>query len=294
MATTPEERKARKLKRRGNGHENRVIVTRLIGVQGGEYISVDCFFDHGSHDGKQMPFRGCCGSHFSPVTKDMYEYTTSQEGAEEHLEDHWNCIESEDTKRSYGPDLEDMRGWITRNREFDRATTAYNRVKEGDDEGHMEAIRRLDAAQAALDELKEKQMELSFKAFVQQVIRNDGDEAFFDLSYCCSGIWEQIRERCNMTEEEVPLFECTGGGRCFHGEDKDVWEAGKGKYHFRNDKWDEVYEPELLDWIKWWERGGFAQYTTGILGALNIHRDARRKENRERNRKLKLATAFHV
>ena len=37
------------------------------------------------------------------------------------------------------------------------------------------------------------------------------------------------------------------------------------------DGWDVVYDQELLDRIMWWERGGFAQYRTGILGALNTY-----------------------
>ena len=64
----------------------------------------------------------------------------------------------------------------------------------------------------------------------QHVSDIDGDEAFFDLSY--PELWEQLRD-LGYSEKEYPVFECTGGGRCFGN----------------NDKYDKIYNQELLDKI---------------------------------------------
>lgn len=232
-----------------------IVCRRLVGKRFDEFVAVDEFFNHPD------AFRGCTGSHFVAVPKDSYDYLTSQEGAEEHLQDAWDtmCGDSEDYEFRYGPKLEDLRGYTTRQRELDRAERVYDRLSADEIREEtpvaQQALTRLDNARDKMNELKEQRKELAFKDFVRQTLNVDGDEAIFDLSYCCNGIWEQIRERFpdTMGEEQVPIFECTGGGRCFRLDE---------------DKWEEVYDPHLLDWVQWWERGGFRQYTTGILGEL--------------------------
>lgn len=70
----------------------------------------------------------------------------------------------------------------------------------------------------------------SLSVWVEQAFDIDGDEMVFDLSY--SRYWDQLRE-LGFNDEEYPLFECTGGGRCFS---KDI-------------KFDEVYDQGLLNKI---------------------------------------------
>jgi len=53
--------------------------------------------------------------------------------------------------------------------------------------------------------------------WVEYVKRMDGDGAFFDLSY--SEYWEQLRA-IGFDEEDYPVIECRGGGRCFGKETK--------------------------------------------------------------------------
>ena len=57
-----------------------------------------------------------------------------------------------------------------------------------------------------------------------------GDDFMFDLSY--AEYWPQLRT-VGYSEEEYPIIECTGGGRCF---DSDM-------------EFDEVYAPELIKLI---------------------------------------------
>ena len=228
-------------KREANGGK-RIQFTKLVARRGDEFYFVESFFDHGEMDGK--PFRGATGFSLMPVSVAQHEYDMTQEGGEEYFEDAWAtmCGDSEDYEFGYGPTLEDMRGYVTKQRELQRAQRALERLQPSDS-----AERRLIRAQDAMEVLKERRKELAFKDFVAQVLRNDGDDARYDLSYSCNGGWEQIRAQHpdTMGEEKVELFECVGCGR--------QWDEDR-------QEWDEVYNPALLDWIYWWERGGFHQY----------------------------------
>ena len=73
--------------------------------------------------------------------------------------------------------------------------------------------------------------EQSLDEWISDVLMYDGDEAIFDFSGY--NLWEQLRE-LGLTEEEYPVFECSGGGRCFSS---DI-------------EFDEVYDEELLKKIK--------------------------------------------
>lgn len=64
--------------------------------------------------------------------------------------------------------------------------------------------------------------------------QNLGEENVFDLSYF--ELWEQIRA-LGFSEEEYPVIECVGGGRCFS----------------KNMKFDEVFAPELIEIINQFE-----------------------------------------
>lgn len=67
---------------------------------------------------------------------------------------------------------------------------------------------------------------LGLDEWLQEILDDDGDEGIWDLSG--SNLWDQLRE-IGLTEEEYPVFECTGGGRLFS---KDM-------------VWDELYNEEL-------------------------------------------------
>lgn len=75
------------------------------------------------------------------------------------------------------------------------------------------------------------QTEKSLEDWAEEVINIDGDEAVFDLSGY--DLWGQLRQ-IGYNEEEYPVFQCSGGGRCF------------GRF----DKFDKVYDQELLDKIR--------------------------------------------
>lgn len=73
--------------------------------------------------------------------------------------------------------------------------------------------------------------------WINSVIEADGaEECAFDTSYWNSDMWTQLRE-LGFNEEEYPVFECTGGGRCFS-----------------NDmQWDEIYDEKLWKLIQKYE-----------------------------------------
>ncbi|MCJ7482638.1 MAG: hypothetical protein MUO31_06705 [Thermodesulfovibrionales bacterium] len=74
--------------------------------------------------------------------------------------------------------------------------------------------------------------EQSLAEYAEDMLNNDGDDAIYDLSGYA--YWDMIREAVpELTEEDYPVFNCTGGGRSF---DKDM-------------VFDEVYNQELLDEI---------------------------------------------
>lgn len=65
------------------------------------------------------------------------------------------------------------------------------------------------------------------------VLNVDGDEVVFDFSDC--DLWNILREAISkLTEEDYPVFECTGGGRSFSSDMM----------------WDEIYNQELWEKIK--------------------------------------------
>lgn len=73
--------------------------------------------------------------------------------------------------------------------------------------------------------------------WVDMCIRIDGvNHMAYDTSYWMSEMWGQLRE-IGITEEEYPVIECTGGGRCF---DIDM-------------QWDELYDEKLWKLIQKYE-----------------------------------------
>lgn len=73
--------------------------------------------------------------------------------------------------------------------------------------------------------------------WIDTCIRIDGvDDVAFDTSYWRGPMWDQLRE-LGYTEEEYPVFECTGGGRCFTS----------------TIEWDEIYDHKLWKLIQKYE-----------------------------------------
>lgn len=69
--------------------------------------------------------------------------------------------------------------------------------------------------------------------FTKDIINNDGDDFFFDLSGY--DLHEQIRDaETKFNENDYPIFTCVGGGRCF---DPDM-------------KFDKIYDKKLWEKIK--------------------------------------------
>jgi len=82
------------------------------------------------------------------------------------------------------------------------------------------------------------QTTLGLEEWAEEVYSIDGDDAVFDLSYSNTDFWQQIREvEPDLTEEDFPLFECIGGGRCFS----------------KNMEFEKVYNPELIELINKYE-----------------------------------------
>jgi len=73
--------------------------------------------------------------------------------------------------------------------------------------------------------------ELGLTEWLEQI---DPDEIFDDTQYA-----DLVRERAGVSEEDYPIVECVGGGRCFSV----------------GDEYDEVFRPDLLDVIKQAEAG---------------------------------------
>lgn len=73
--------------------------------------------------------------------------------------------------------------------------------------------------------------ELGLDEWLELILNTDGDEGIWDLSGYDN--WDQLRE-IGLTEEEYPIFICTGGGRSFS---KDM-------------RWDELYNKELWKKIR--------------------------------------------
>ncbi len=87
------------------------------------------------------------------------------------------------------------------------------------------------------DMVSNRKTDEGLEDWIETVIRIDGvEETAFDTSYWNSPMWDAIRKK-GYPEDEYPVFECSGGGRCF---DKKM-------------KWDEVYEPELWKLIQEYE-----------------------------------------
>jgi len=74
------------------------------------------------------------------------------------------------------------------------------------------------------------------KEWAKEVYKNGGDKVIFDLSG--SEYWGQLR-KLGLNENDYPIFECVGRGRCF-------------KPHM---KFNEVYDKELWEKIKKAENG---------------------------------------
>ncbi len=80
-----------------------------------------------------------------------------------------------------------------------------------------------------------KQTDEGLDSWIENLSDEEKKEWLWDNSY--SNIyWEQIRQ-LGYTEKEYPTMTCTGGGRCFSVDDK----------------WDELYEPELWKLIQQYE-----------------------------------------
>jgi hypothetical protein len=68
----------------------------------------------------------------------------------------------------------------------------------------------------------------SLEDWCQSILDSEGEDVVFDLSYR-DRYWDELRE-LGLSEEEYPVFECIGGGRCF---------TSKSKYEV-------VYDKKLL------------------------------------------------
>ena len=62
------------------------------------------------------------------------------------------------------------------------------------------------------DAVKNGNTDESLEEWCQSILDGDGEEGVFDLSG--TKYWDQVR-KLGLTEEEYPVFECIGGGRCF-------------------------------------------------------------------------------
>ena len=67
----------------------------------------------------------------------------------------------------------------------------------------------------------------SLDDYCSDIFQYEGDEAVFDFSGY--NLWDQLRE-IGYDEENYPVFDCIGGGRCFS----------------KDDKWDKIYDEKLL------------------------------------------------
>jgi hypothetical protein len=77
--------------------------------------------------------------------------------------------------------------------------------------------------------------ELGKVEWVRDIYNRDGDDALYDLSGY--DLWDQLRN-IGLTEEDYPVFNCIGGGRCFD----------------KNMKFDKVYDQKLVDIINQYEK----------------------------------------
>lgn len=85
---------------------------------------------------------------------------------------------------------------------------------------------------------KDGRTEESLEEFCENILACDGDDALWDLSYS-NYAWDLIRDAIpELTEDEYPVFECVGGGRCFDP----------------NMQWDELYDAETWALICKYER----------------------------------------
>jgi hypothetical protein len=75
----------------------------------------------------------------------------------------------------------------------------------------------------------------SLESWSEWIYKTNGDESIYDLSG--QDLWPQLRA-IGLSEDDYPLFECTGGGRSFS----------------KNMKFDEVYNQELVDIINQFEK----------------------------------------
>lgn len=73
--------------------------------------------------------------------------------------------------------------------------------------------------------------EMGKAEWCQYVYDADGDDTLWDMSY--SNFWDQLRA-IGFPEDEYPVIECTGGGRCFS----------------HDEEFDEVYDADLLAKIR--------------------------------------------
>jgi len=86
-----------------------------------------------------------------------------------------------------------------------------------------------------IEAVKSGNTEMGKDDWCQYVYDTDGDDSIFDLSYCQH--WDKLRA-LGYSEKEYPVFECTGGGRCFT---KDM-------------KFDKVINQELINLINTYEK----------------------------------------
>lgn len=78
-----------------------------------------------------------------------------------------------------------------------------------------------------------KQTTLGLEDWIEFVRDSDGDENIVFPEIIDDSRSEVLRE-LGLTEEDFPVIECSGGGRCFHADDE----------------FDEVYDAELLQKIR--------------------------------------------
>ena len=63
-----------------------------------------------------------------------------------------------------------------------------------------------------------------------KAIKESGEEAEFMFDTSHSDLWDYLREELNLSEDEVYIFNCIGGGRCFKATDKFTHNVELEKY----------------------------------------------------------------
>lgn len=100
----------------------------------------------------------------------------------------------------------------------------YESTQDATNEDTIERVKEIWRMAVADDATED-----SLQEYTEAVVRNDGDDFFFDLSGY--DLHDQIRKaEPELNEDDYPIFECTSGGRCFSSDmkfdkiyDKQLW-----------------------------------------------------------------------